>query len=80
MEDAVIFLVDPWRDCERIYDAHFADRVHERSLPKDDVARAFKYGRKTMDQKNEYRVSWNGWIVKASLRQCFVFLRTAYRE
>ena len=73
-------MVDPWRDCERIYDAHFADRAHERFFSKDDIARAFKYGRKTTEQKNEYRVSWNGWAVKASLGRCFVVLRTVYRE
>ena len=53
-------MVDPWRDCKRIYDAHFADRMHERCLPEDHIDEALKHGRKTMEQKNEYRVPGTG--------------------
>ena len=73
-------MVDPWKDCQRIHGTHFADRMHERCLPEDHIDEALKHGRKTMEQKNEYKVSWNGWVVKVSLGRCFVFLRTVYRE
>jgi len=71
-------LVDPWRDCERIYDDHFMDRMRARSLPAEQVREALKDGKKVMEKKNEYSIRWNDWTIKASVQTCFVYLRTAF--
>lgn len=71
-------LVDPWKDCERIYDNHFMDRMNDRYLPPNQIKIALKEGKKIETKKNEYQVRWEKWEIVVSLRRCFLYLRTAY--
>ena len=46
-----MLVVDPWRDCERIYDIHFMDRMRQYFLPKKDIVKALKDGSKIAEKK-----------------------------
>ncbi len=70
--------MDPWRDCERIYDLHFMDRMSTKFLPKQDVKEALKDGKKTEESKNEYAVKWKSWTLRVTRQTCFIYLRTAF--
>ncbi len=72
--------MDPWRDCERIYDTHFADRMSQRFLPFDQVREALKDGDKSMQKKGEYKVKWKRWTIEVSMEPCFLYLWTAYLD
>ena len=70
--------MDPWKDCERIYDKHFMDRMGQRFLPKNQVIAALKEGSKDEEKKKEYKIRWKTWILKVSLGDCFIYMRTAH--
>jgi len=72
-------LMDPFRDCERLYDNHCLDRMTQRHLPEDQVAKALREGNKIRDEKGEYSIKWNKWCLKVSVGECFVYLWTAFR-
>ena len=72
--------MDPWKDCRRIYDPHFMDRMQEKHLPRDQVNDALIDGIKIQERKGEYEVNWKKWTLKVSMGRCFLFLRTAIRN
>jgi len=72
--------MDPWKDCERIYDKHFMDRMNERFLPKPHIVQALKEGSKTVEKNNDFKIKWKTWTLKVSRGTCFIYLWTAYHE
>lgn len=72
--------MDPWRDCERLYDPHFADRMSERHLPDEQIEIALINGSKIQESKGEYRINWNRWTIKVTIGTCFVYLWTAFKN
>lgn len=72
-------MVDPWRDCERYFDPHFADRMGERFLPMEQVREALKDGNKIMKKKDEYEIKWKKWTLVVSIGSCFIYFWTAHQ-
>lgn len=72
--------MDPWQDCERIYDNHFMDRMGQRFLPKEKIITILKEGSRINEKENDYKIKWKKWTLKASLGSCFVYLWTAYHK
>ena len=72
-------MVDPWRDCQRLYSPHFCARIRDRFLPEDQVFAALINGKKIKEKRGEYTVLWNGWTIIVSQGNCFLTLQTAFR-
>lgn len=72
--------MDPWRDCERLYDPHFMDRMNERHLPRAQVEEAIIFGKKIRKKENDFDVKWNKWTIKLIRNPCFLFLKTAFKH
>jgi len=70
--------MDPWRDCQRIYDPHFSERMKQRHLPDFQVTLAINDGNRIEDAKEEYTIKWKKWTIKATRGKCFILLVTAY--
>jgi hypothetical protein len=77
--------MDPWRDCKRLFEPHFFDRMYDRSLPLNQVEEALMDGKKetigpVKGNSQEYRVTWGKWTLIAKRVPCTIILRTAFRE
>lgn len=72
--------MDPWKECERIYDNHFMDRMRGRFLDKNQAIAALREGSKEEEKKNEFKIRWKTWILKVSLGDCFIYMRTAHHK
>ena len=73
-------MVDPWRDCQRLYPEHFVERMEQRFLSDDQVKLALIEGNKIQEKKGEYTVRWKKWTFKVSQGNCFLILQTACRS
>lgn len=70
-------MVDPWRDCERLYPPHFVERMTGKFLPDNQVKSALIDGKKIKDKKGEFTIKWKKWTLKVSQGKCFLVLQTA---
>lgn len=78
--------MDPWKDCKRIGEDHFMDRVLQRSFNLeilDDILTA-KDNKQPLGAKDEdkqdFLIKGKGWVIKATLTKCTLTLRTVHRE
>lgn len=72
--------LDPWKDCERIFDDHFMDRMKERSLPSPLIDEALKFGKKIPEKNDVYKIKWNRWTLVVFHASCLLYLQTAYLD
>ena len=72
--------MDPWRNCERLFDIHFVERMMQRHLPKEQIETALKDGKKIKEYDSVFRVEWNKWVLFVELGTCFMTFKTAVRK
>lgn len=72
--------MDPFKDCEPIYDPHFIERMVQRSLPGIQIAMALRDGKKIQLQKDVYKIKWNKWSLIIHIGSCILVFETAYRH
>lgn len=78
--DLVLSMADPWRDCDRQYADHCADRMQQRYLPSWQMRKALLEGKKILKSKNEFIVEWRSWTIKVTLGNCFLKIHPAFRS
>ena len=76
--DLGLFMVDPWRDCDRQYDDHCADRMQQRHLPPSQMREALLKGKKIPKSNNEFVIKWRSWTIKVTRENCFLKIHTAF--
>ena len=76
--------MDPWRDCRRLFEPHFFDRMYDRFLPVDQVESALIEGVKEadgaqkVDGSQDFKIQWRDWTLVATRVPCTIVLKTAF--
>jgi len=70
-------MVDPFRDCKKIFDMHFRQRMDQRHLPLDQVHNIVENGTRSPEGKGRYSVRLGRWTIKLTTFKCTLFLGSA---
>ena len=71
--------MDPWKDCERLFDPHFLQRMSERHLPREHVEKALEHVDRIREKNQTFKIKWNKWTLLVDVGECFLTLKTAIR-
>lgn len=73
-------MVDPFRDCKKIFGMHFRERMDHRHLPLEQVNNIVENGTRTPDGNGRFSVSLGRWTIRLTAFNCTLFLGTAFLD
>lgn len=79
---------NPWQTCKLLFDenkGHFIERMKDRSYSGPDFREFLIKGDKQACSKKscddrDFKVEYNGWVIKCKLRRCNIVMGTLYHS